>query len=486
MANTIVLKTIGEAPIDGQQYTRSDGAWQTIIVEEIPSGGSINQVITKNSGTDYDISWQDSQGLSDAPSDGNQYARQDAGWVIVSEGTGITNLSFSRDATTLTVESDTGTNAVLPVAIAATSSGIVTGSDKTIIDDAARKSISNTFTSTNFFNTGIDNTPATFYTHGINGSNIKLDSTGAGVAPEILMQDGTGSEALRLAPGGGTPIAQWVSGGYLLDSNRVSAGEGIDVTHTSTTTVISTDKVTSPVTVTINGVSTPASIQADIDVIPKDLNGEYIVVQVVSSTTFLLATDVTFSGFRNGTIWFTGDEGVGSDPTAYTNTIDFRDGRFAFHNCTSCNLVMAGLNISRSNTGSNLDYTCFDIFGGINNIKIHSVDLQGSTVGNGASYIALNGGNSIGVESVTMLVHTCQSNANSTWVDIAGVAPNTTLLTINIVNITSSVATSSIVNSTVSSVDHSPVVINEINSAGIYTALTGIDIPFLSNTFSIT
>lgn len=52
---------------------------------------------------------------------------------LVSGLSGATNLSFTRDATTVTIESDTGTDAVLP-AVSTTEAGVSTAADKTKLD----------------------------------------------------------------------------------------------------------------------------------------------------------------------------------------------------------------------------------------------------------------------------------------------------------------------------------------------------------------
>lgn len=48
-------------------------------------------------------------------------------------GGGVTNLSFTRDATTITVESDTGSDAILPIATTSLA-GVLAASDKTKLD----------------------------------------------------------------------------------------------------------------------------------------------------------------------------------------------------------------------------------------------------------------------------------------------------------------------------------------------------------------
>lgn len=71
-------------------------------------GGTAGQVPTKINGTDFNWSWQ-------------------------SPSAGTTNLTFSRTATTVTVVSDTGTDAVLPVATV-TDAGVLSAADKVKLD----------------------------------------------------------------------------------------------------------------------------------------------------------------------------------------------------------------------------------------------------------------------------------------------------------------------------------------------------------------
>ena len=62
--------------------------------------------------------------------DDNRYTYFSGSWVA---NAGLTNLTFSRDATTVTVESDTGTDAVLPVATASLA-GAMSAADKAALD----------------------------------------------------------------------------------------------------------------------------------------------------------------------------------------------------------------------------------------------------------------------------------------------------------------------------------------------------------------
>lgn len=63
------------------------------------------------------------------------YGWNGSGWLNLGDaGTGATNLSFSRDGSTVTVISDTGTDAVLPAATTSLA-GVMSGSDKTKLDN---------------------------------------------------------------------------------------------------------------------------------------------------------------------------------------------------------------------------------------------------------------------------------------------------------------------------------------------------------------
>lgn len=50
----------------------------------VPVGGTTGQVLAKASGTDYDTEWvTGGGGVSDAPSDGDSYARRNAEWIVI-------------------------------------------------------------------------------------------------------------------------------------------------------------------------------------------------------------------------------------------------------------------------------------------------------------------------------------------------------------------------------------------------------------------
>jgi hypothetical protein len=66
-----------------------------------------------------------------------------------------TDLSFTRDATTVTVESSTGTDAILPSATVALA-GVLQATDKAKIDDAALKSVANPFTAKQTMDEGFE------------------------------------------------------------------------------------------------------------------------------------------------------------------------------------------------------------------------------------------------------------------------------------------------------------------------------------------
>lgn len=62
------------------------------------------------------------------------YGRNSTTWIDLGNLGGTTNLTFSRDGTTVTVESDTGSDAVLPAATTSLA-GVMSGADKTKLDN---------------------------------------------------------------------------------------------------------------------------------------------------------------------------------------------------------------------------------------------------------------------------------------------------------------------------------------------------------------
>lgn len=91
---------IGEAPQDGNYYTRRNAAWvdgnnvfltetdggalYAIKASEVPVGGTTGQVLKKTSNSDYAFSWQNESGgggIPEAPNDGNYYARRNNSWA---------------------------------------------------------------------------------------------------------------------------------------------------------------------------------------------------------------------------------------------------------------------------------------------------------------------------------------------------------------------------------------------------------------------
>ena len=73
-----------EAPMDGKQYARQNGAWTPVEsvepgISDAPSDG---QQYARQNGTWTPVE----EGITDAPSDGTQYARQNGAWTVVTEG----------------------------------------------------------------------------------------------------------------------------------------------------------------------------------------------------------------------------------------------------------------------------------------------------------------------------------------------------------------------------------------------------------------
>lgn len=91
-----------------------DAAIQAQIASSVPPGGDAGQVLAKTTGDDWDVQWV-------TPSGGGG-------------GTNATNLSvINRTSTALTVASDTGSDAVLPLATTSLA-GLLSAADKTAYD----------------------------------------------------------------------------------------------------------------------------------------------------------------------------------------------------------------------------------------------------------------------------------------------------------------------------------------------------------------
>lgn len=63
----------------------------------LPSGGTTGQHLSKTTDNDYEVEWVDA--LEEAPIDGQQYARQDADWVVVTGGGGGASTFVGLDDT---------------------------------------------------------------------------------------------------------------------------------------------------------------------------------------------------------------------------------------------------------------------------------------------------------------------------------------------------------------------------------------------------
>lgn len=111
---------IEEAPKDGKQYARKDGAWATIVVEGGVGVQSVNNihpdskgnvtiaiptVPTKLSELDNDegfITADDlpqESGVEEAPNDGNSYVRKNKGWVRETTGGGSSKPAYESSVT---------------------------------------------------------------------------------------------------------------------------------------------------------------------------------------------------------------------------------------------------------------------------------------------------------------------------------------------------------------------------------------------------
>ena len=75
---------ITDAPSDGTQYARQNGAWTP--VESVEPGISDAPSDSKTYGRNNGAWTPVEEGITDSPSDGKQYARQDGAWTVVTEG----------------------------------------------------------------------------------------------------------------------------------------------------------------------------------------------------------------------------------------------------------------------------------------------------------------------------------------------------------------------------------------------------------------
>ena len=73
---THVEPGISDAPADGTQYARQNGAW-TVVTEGITDSPSDGKTYGRNNGAWTPVE----EGIPDAPSDGKQYSRKDGVWV---------------------------------------------------------------------------------------------------------------------------------------------------------------------------------------------------------------------------------------------------------------------------------------------------------------------------------------------------------------------------------------------------------------------
>jgi hypothetical protein len=113
---TMVLRVVvpeGDGVLDITQISSGFANMKPVDVG-IPKGGDTDQVLAKNSSTDYDVSWKTftggGGGVPEAPQDGKAYARRNAAWIDadgryvpparqITAGTGLTgggNLSADR------------------------------------------------------------------------------------------------------------------------------------------------------------------------------------------------------------------------------------------------------------------------------------------------------------------------------------------------------------------------------------------------------
>ena len=156
------------------------------------------------------------------------FLRGDGTWATPAGGGGATNLSFSRDATSVTVLSDTGTDAALPAA-SGTEAGVLSAADKGKLDGIATGATANatnaqlrdraTHTGTQLASTISDFAETVRDTMGaalVAGSNVTITPNDAGDTITIAATGGgAGGNVTKV----GTPLANrmayWTGDGTL-------------------------------------------------------------------------------------------------------------------------------------------------------------------------------------------------------------------------------------------------------------------------------
>lgn len=88
--NGVPLSSVSDAPSDGSLYARRNADWETFALgDTLPAlTGNAGKVLAVNVGEDATEWVSESEGLSDAPSDGTTYGRKDAAWVEIVTGGG--------------------------------------------------------------------------------------------------------------------------------------------------------------------------------------------------------------------------------------------------------------------------------------------------------------------------------------------------------------------------------------------------------------
>jgi len=158
----VYVGTAGLDPVNNAIATFWDSSLSTSAAQPIrTSGGYLQNSASPGklfvSGTSYSITVKDKNGVtvyseltvtsptvavagnidSESATDGYVLTADGAGgsaWEVIPSVSGTTNLTTSQTVTTVDVESDTGTNATLPQAIAGGNAGVMSGADKTKLD----------------------------------------------------------------------------------------------------------------------------------------------------------------------------------------------------------------------------------------------------------------------------------------------------------------------------------------------------------------
>ena len=228
---------LGSGAVAAGRRLAADGMGGTVW-SDVPDVTSVNGF-----GGDVTLTAFNVGATEEAPIDGQQYARQDGTWAVVvgGGGGGATNLSATQAASSVTVNSDTGTDATIPAA-STTLAGVLSASDKTKLDGIEAGANSYThpagggdqpsvalFGSAVISQVQVDATghvtgvaqrnlvPADVGAAASSHTHVAADiDSGAATAGQVLTADGAGDASWQTPASGGTDLV--IDGGNFADS----------------------------------------------------------------------------------------------------------------------------------------------------------------------------------------------------------------------------------------------------------------------------